>query len=322
MTSQYNPLSVSCDRKVQQTITAWGDFLLLSRRLSAHTAEAYQTDLKAFCAFLADYKGEIVTLPLLKKLDVADFRSFLVQRARQRAARSSVARGLSGLRHFFKYLTREGILENAAIMAVRSARLPKSLPKPLSADEAERFLNAVKTNAKNPFCAARDRALYMVLYGCGLRIAEALNLNVGDFPLKGDAFMVRGKGGKDRVVPVLKRVQKAVGAYVAVHPNPSPDAPLFVGTRGERLNPGVVQRNVRFLRRVLNLSPSVTPHALRHSFATHLLQGGSDLRTLQELLGHASLSTTQRYTEVSLAHLDRVYEEAHPRAHLDPEKEH
>lgn len=320
MTLKYNPLSATCDQKVYKAFVEWRDFLLFSRRLSPLTAEAYQADLTEFCAFLVDYKGEKVTLAMLKKLQITDFRSFLVERTGKKISRSSMARELSGLRNFFKYLTRTGVLENTAVMMVRSARLPKALPKPLSADEARRFLETAYEMSKKPLYKARDKALYLLLYGCGLRIAEALSLNVGDFPLEEDVFVIKGKGGKERIIPVLKVVQNAVRSYLRVHPFPDSKAPLFVGMRGERLNPGVVQRNVRAIRHKLNLPTSVTPHALRHSFATHLLQGGSDLRTLQELLGHASLSATQRYTEVTLAHLDKVYEKAHPRTKMTLKK--
>ena len=183
-------------------------------------------------------------------------------------------------------------------------------------EDAGRFLDAVEHLAQEPWQGARDKALYMLMYGCGLRIAEALSLNVGDISGAGDAFTITGKGNKQRLVPLLPIVKKTLQAYIKVHPNPKKTEPLFVGSRFDRINAGVVQRNVRVIRRYLQLPDTVTPHALRHSFATHLLQGGGDLRTVQELLGHSSLSATQRYTEIDMAGLQKVYEHAHPRAKL------
>lgn len=316
MTEQYKNFQQTIDSNVADCIQKWHNNLVLERRLSALTGEAYLMDMKEFMSFLFDYQNSVVSLKDLKKLTISDFRSFLVYKASAKASRSSTARCLSALRNFFKFLARNEILENQAIMSVRSPHPPKILPKPLAVDEARRFLDAADHFAREPWQGARDKALYMLMYGCGLRIAEALSLNVADFPKSGDAFTITGKGNKQRLVPILPIVRKTVMAYLRVHPDPAPSAPLFVGARLERINPGVVQRNVRLIRRYLNLPDTVTPHALRHSFATHLLQGGGDLRTVQELLGHASLSATQRYTEIDMAHLQQVYEHAHPRAHL------
>ncbi len=316
MTEEYKPLSECVSKRLNDLIEEWQKNLLLERRLSLLTGSSYLIDMKEFMNFLSEHFGHPIDLPDLKKISVSDFRSFLVWRSNQKIARSSLARGLSALRNFFKYLTRNDILENTAIMAVRSAHTAKILPKPLSVEDAKRFLDAVPKVVKESWQAKRDTALYLLMYGCGLRIAEALSLNVNDISPSQDAFTITGKGNKQRLVPLLPVVKKALKAYLEVHPNPNAGEPLFVGSRGERINPGVVQRNVRFLRRYLNLPDTVTPHALRHSFATHLLQGGGDLRTVQELLGHASLSATQRYTEVDLHQIQSVYEHAHPRAHL------
>ncbi len=314
MVAQFKPLSLTCTAKVQKIIADWQNGLLLERRLSPKTGEAYHIDIKEFMSFLYDFLNTMVDVKDLKKLTVTDFRSFLAERAGQKVSRASIARELSAIRNFFKYLAREGILENTAIRSIRTARKAKVLPKPLTQNDAIRFLEAVPRVVGSSWQAKRDTALYTVLYGCGLRIAEALSLNVRDFPLTADAFTITGKGNKQRLVPVLPLVQKAVKTYLSVHPNPVSTAPLFVGARGERLNAGVVQRNVRAVRRYLNLPDTVTPHALRHSFATHLLQNGGDLRTVQELLGHESLSATQRYTEVDIHRLLAVYDKAHPRA--------
>lgn len=316
MTSEYKNFPQTVTPSVKELIDRWQAHLTMERRLSVLTAESYLMDMKEFMSFLSDYMEKLVDVGDLKKLTVSDFRSFLVFKAGQKAARASTARCLSALRNFFKYLRKIDVMENTAIMAVRSARAAKILPKPLSVDDAKRFLDAAVELAREPWQGARDKALYTLMYGCGLRIAEALSLNIGDFPRLGDAFTITGKGNKQRLVPLLPAVKLAVNAYIKVHPNPDAKAPLFIGTREDRINPGVVERNVRAIRRYLNLPDTVTPHALRHSFATHLLQGGGDLRTVQELLGHASLSATQRYTEIDTVQLQRVYEHAHPRAKI------
>lgn len=316
MVIEYKNFQQTIDAKTAESVERWQQYLLLERRLSEKTGESYLMDIKEFMSFLFEYENDVITLKVLKNLSVSDFRAYLVKRANQRAARSSTARNLSAIRNFFKFLARENLVQNTAVLSVRTAHPAKILPKPLSVTDAKRFLDAVKKLAKEPWQGMRDQALYTLMYGCGLRIAEALSLNVSDFPKKGDAFTIIGKGNKERLVPLLPAVKKEVQAYLKVHPNPRPQEPLFVGTRGERINPGVVQRNVRFIRQYLQLPDTVTPHALRHSFATHLLQGGGDLRTVQELLGHASLSATQRYTEIDMAGLHRVYDKAHPRAKI------
>ncbi len=316
MTTEYKTITQTCSLKLEKIVDAWQKNLLLERRLSVKTGESYQIDLKEFFTFLSSHLKKEIDVSDLKKLGVSDFRAFLVWRMNQDMSRASIARGMSAVRNFFKYLSRNDILENTAVLSVRSARPGKTLPKPLSVDDAVRFLKVAETMAKETWEAKRDVALYMLLYGCGLRIAEALSLNVGDFPTRAESFTITGKGNKQRMIPILPSVRQAVSAYLKTRPNPEANTPLFIGARGDRLNPGVVQRNVRLIRRSLNLPDTVTPHALRHSFATHLLQGGGDLRTVQELLGHASLSATQRYTEITMEHLQEVYEHAHPRAHL------
>ena len=316
MTEQYKDFQQTTDTKVISAIEEWQKHLMLERRLSEKTGDSYLMDIKEFTSFLYDYMSDAVSVKMLKNLKVSDFRAFLVERAKQKLSRASTARCLSALRNFFKFLAKEGIVENAAIMSVRSAHPAKVLPKPLSVEDAGRFLDAVEHLAQEPWQGARDKAMYMLMYGCGLRIAETLSLNVGDILGAGDAFTITGKGNKQRLVPLLPIVKKTLQAYIKVHPNPKKTEPLFVGSRFDRINPGVVQRNVRVIRRYLQLPDTVTPHALRHSFATHLLQGGGDLRTVQELLGHVSLSATQRYTEIDMAGLQNVYDSAHPRAKL------
>lgn len=300
-------------KEVLADITAWQAWLSAERRLSQHTAQSYLIDLKEFFIFLKDFLAHDVRQKDLSALSVGDFRSFLVSRSRQGIGRSSIARNMSTLRNFFRFLQRAKILENTAIQAVRPARPPRTLPKPLTTEDTLALLHQAKNMQKEHWQGLRDVALLTLLYGCGLRISEALGLNVREWG--SETLVITGKGNKQRIVPVLPLVHSAVTAYLKERPDADPDSPLFVGARGERLNPGVVQRQIRKLRRVLGLSESVTPHALRHSFATHLLAAGSDLRSVQELLGHASLSATQRYTEINVERMKTVYEHAHPRAH-------
>lgn len=313
---EYKPLSQTISLKLYQTVEKWQRHLLDERRLSLLTAESYLTDIKEFFHFLNSFLEKEIDIADLKKLSVSDFRSFLVWRSDNNVTRSSIARGMSTLRNFFKFGAKTELFENTAVMAIHTGRGAKILPKPLSVDDAFLFLDAVKHLSKDAFQEKRDMALYMLLYGCGLRINEALSLNKKDIPLDRDAFTLLGKGNKERVVPLLAMVKKSVREYIKIHPLSEGNAPLFVGARGERLNAGVVQRNVRGIRNYLGLPDSVTPHALRHSFATHLLQGGGDLRTVQELLGHSSLSATQRYTEIDREQLITVYDKAHPRANI------
>ena len=295
-------------------IEDWRRWLESERRASTHTADAYGRDLSAFLTFLTEHLGGEAALKDLAALKPADFRSYLAHRANTGVARSSIARGMSTLRNFFRFLERSDLVHNPAVKAVKTPRLPKTAPKALDEDEALAAIESAGEMYDEPWLAARDTALFLMLYGCGLRIGEALSLTCGDSP-KGDTLRVLGKGQKERIVPVLPVVREAITAYRKICPFAAePDSPLFVGKRGKVLNPGVVQRQVRRLRALLGLSETATPHALRHSFATHLLAKGGDLRTIQELLGHASLSTTQRYTVVDAARLAKVYDAAHPRA--------
>lgn len=313
---EYKSLTFTTSKKLKKVIADWQRYLLSERRLADHTGESYLRDLKEFFHFLSDYHEKVADVDDLKNLTVTDFRAFLVWRSDHNVSRSSIARGMSTLRNFFKFCTRQELFENTAIMSIHTGRKPKVLPKPLTVDDAFLFLKAVKEVSKDSFQEKRDTALYMLLYGCGLRINEALQLNRQDVPLNRDAFVIMGKGNKERLIPLLPMVKKAISEYLDLLPSKNPNIPLFIGARGERLNAGVVQRNVRYIRRYLGLADSVTPHALRHSFATHLLQGGGDLRTVQELLGHASLAATQLYTEIDKEHLIHVYDQAHPRAEL------
>jgi len=304
----------SCGHDLARAIGEWQSWLTAERRASSHTTDAYSRDLAAFLTFLTGHLGAEPTLSDLAGLKPADFRSYLAHRANLGIARSSIARGMSTLRGFFRFLDREGHVHNPAVNAVKTPRLPKTVPKALDEADAKAAIATAGKLQEEPWLAARDTALLILLYGCGLRIGEALSLTCADIP-KTDTLRVVGKGRKERIVPVLPVVRQAIEAYRDICPFAAEgDAPLFVGKRGKALNPGVVQRQVRRLRAMLGLAETATPHALRHSFATHLLAQGGDLRTIQELLGHASLSTTQRYTVVDEAHLTRVYRGAHPRA--------
>ncbi len=299
---------------VADAIAHWLTRLAVERRYSPHTIAAYRRDVAGFFAFLANHLGHSSGLQDLAGLSAADFRGFLAARQRDGASRTSIARYLSSLRGFFRHLERHALGSNAAIGSLRGPRVPASLPKALSAEEAREAMAAVADGHGPAWVARRDTAILLLLYGCGLRIGEALGLRRGAAPL-GDAVRILGKGNKERIVPVLPVVAEAVTRYVDACPLPLPgDGPLFVGVRGGPLQPGVVQKRVRALRPALGLPETATPHALRHSFATHLLAGGGDLRTIQELLGHASLSTTQRYTAVDAGRLQAVYQAAHPRA--------
>ncbi|MEO5373109.1 MAG: tyrosine recombinase XerC [Alphaproteobacteria bacterium] len=302
------------DAALRTAVTGWQEWLRSERQASLHTIDGYGRDLSAFLSFLTGHLGAEPALADLPALAVSDFRAYLAARTDEGLARSSLARAMSTLRGFFRWLERNGHGANPALAAVRSPRTPRSVPKALAEDEALEALAAAPELQDEPWLAARDVALLTLLYGCGLRIGEALGLTRRDRPA-GEAMVITGKGRKQRVVPLLPVVVEAIEAYLALCPyRLGPDDSLFVGARGGPLNPGVVQRQVRRLRALLGLPETATPHALRHSFATHLLAGGGDLRTIQELLGHASLSTTQRYTEVDASRLSAVYRDAHPRA--------
>ena len=312
-------LDASADPRLTDAVARWRDGLAHERRFSPHTLSGYQHDLAGFLGFLAGHLGGPPGLAEIEDLKPIDFRAWLADLNGRGLSRTSVARALSCLRGFFRFLEKQGIARNSAITALRTPRVPKSVPKALSVEDAFEMILAAEDLADDEWIGLRDKALLMLLYGCGLRIGEALGINrdraPGQFGNRADAMIVRGKGNKDRLVPILPQVEKAVAAYLAACPFAGDgETPLFLGARGGRLSAGVAQARVRDLRKLLGLPDTATPHALRHSYATHLLAGGGDLRTIQELLGHASLSTTQRYTDVDMARLSSVYEDAHPRA--------
>jgi len=295
-------------------IPRWRDWLEVERRFSRHTVTAYLGDLTAFLNFFATHRGGAVRLRDLADAGLSDFRAWLAGRTTNGAAASSRARAVSALRNFYGWLDRSGILHNPKIEVLTTPKLPRSSPKPIAVGDATALLEAAEDFVDEPWIGLRDRALFTLLYGCGLRISEALALDRGALPFS-ESLRVLGKGRKERVVPILPAVALAVANYARSCPfTGGKDAPLFVGAMGKRLDPAIAQKAMRSLRRQLQLPDTATPHALRHSFATHLLAGGGDLRAIQELLGHASLSTTQRYTEVETEQLLSVYRDAHPRA--------
>jgi len=305
---------ISGEPALKRALSDWIDWLKHEKRSSPHTLDSYSRDIAAFLAFFTEHLGFTPGIRDLAQLRAVDFRSWLARLGQDSKSRATIARRFSTLRTLYKYLERQGVLTNTAVHAVRTPKLPKSLPKALSVEDALEVVELAADLADEPWVGKRNRALMMMLYGCGLRIAEALDLDVKDIP-EGDVIVVTGKGNKQRVVPVLPQVAKAIATYVKMCPYPmTPSSPLFLGVRGKRLQAGVAQAMVREVRGYLGLPASATPHALRHSFATHLLAGGGDLRTIQELLGHASLSTTQRYTDVDAARLQAVYSHTHPRA--------
>jgi integrase/recombinase XerC len=305
-----------------EALAAWLDTLARERRASPNTVEAYRADLSLFLGFLTRHLGEVPDLAALATLRPADLRAFLADRAREGDGNATRARRLAAVRGFIRHLARRHGGSTAPIAGLRGPRAKAAVPRALAADASKdvaRGIGAVHDpeRAMQPAMqAARDVALFTLLYGCGLRISEALGLDRRDAPLPGAeaALRICGKGGKERLVPVLPAVREAIADWLRHHPDPQPEAPLFVGARGGRLDPAVAQRSLRIYRRLAGLPEHATPHALRHSFATRLLGGGADLRAIQELLGHASLSTTQRYIRVDAAGLLDTWRQAHPRA--------
>lgn len=311
-------LTFLCAADIADAAGRWRRWLEVERAASRHTVRAYWTDLTAFLTFARDHLGRPPDLNDLGDFTLGDFRAYLARRAGRGAGAVSRARNLSGVRSFFNHLDRAGILHNPALANLGNPKLPRSLPKPLAAGDALQVLDVAAAMPAENWIGLRDRALFALLYGSGLRLGEALALDMENLPAKG-ALTVTGKGRRQRRVPLLPEVIAAIEAYRAACPHPAGrETPVFVGARGGRLNPGVAERQMRFLRAALGLPSTATPHALRHSFATHILHHGGDLRAIQELLGHSSLSTTQRYTEVDDSRLLDIYADAHPRARKQP----
>jgi integrase/recombinase XerC len=306
-------------KDVAAEIMRWLAHLGAERRMSPKTVEAYERDARQFLMFLMEHLGGAPTLAALARLTPQDVRAFMAARRANGIGGRSLMRSLAGVRSFARFLERNEKGKSGALAAVRAPKVPKTLPKPLHVAAAKQITDAdLRAGEKREqWVLARDAAVLALLYGSGLRISEALGLKRGDVPSpgKGDAISVTGKGNKQRMVPLLPQVSQLIADYVSLCPYELPaGGPLFIGARGKALSPRIVQLAMERLRGVLSLSDSATPHALRHSFASHLLARGGDLRAIQELLGHASLSTTQIYTAVDSDRLLEVYRSAHPRA--------
>ena len=308
--------------RLEAETRAWLAHLAGERRVSPKTLEAYTRDLRQFLAFLTVHQGARPSLASLDALKPLDIRAFLAARRADDVGSRSLMRGLAGIRSFMHFLEREGLAKASAFSAIRSPKVARGLPKPLTPVAARAVADAdTRAGEDRPqWVLARDAAVLALLYGAGLRISEALGISRADAPVEGrDALRVLGKGAKIREVPVIAPVRKAVEDYLALCPYSLPaEGPLFVGAKGGPLSPRIIQLAVERMRGALGLPQSATPHALRHSFATHLLARGGDLRSIQELLGHASLSSTQIYTAVDGKRLLEAYRAAHPRAHVGP----
>ena len=301
------------DAELSAQIANWQRELMAVRRLAPRTLEAYVGDLGQFVRFLSRHMGGEVSVRMLGELRAADVRAFLAARRNEGLGSRSLARELSALKSFFGFLEREGVLATEALNTIRTPRQARGLPRALTVIEAKATISATDELEDTPLVAARDMAVISLCYGAGLRISEALAVTRSD--LEASALRVTGKGGKTRIVPLIAAVRRAIDTYLGLSPyTPGPDEPLFRGKKGGVLSPRLIQLRMQQLRGALGLPPSATPHALRHSFATHLLGRGGDLRTIQELLGHATLSTTQIYTAVDTERLLEAYRAAHPRA--------
>ncbi len=302
-----------CAKDLAESLGNWQQYLKSEKNVSRHTLRAYAGDLSQFITFLAHHKARAINISDVSGANLNDFRSWMSRQTINGRANASRARTLSGLKNFLSWMDKQGIAHNAAIKSVRTPKMPRKLPRPLP--ESQTFNILTQSGDGGDWVDLRNRALFTLLYGCGLRIDEALGLDIVDLPRDGFLRVV-GKGRKERQVPVLPMVITAIDLYRAACPYAETSTrPLFVGEKnGKRLHQGVAQKTMRDLRRLLGLPETATPHALRHSFASHLLQNGANLREIQELLGHASLSTTQRYTDVNAAEMLAIYKKAHPRA--------
>jgi len=315
MSEELSELELPLSADLERAVAAWLAHLRHERGHADKTLEAYARDVRQFLGFIAAQLGYPPCLADLARLDLKTFRGFLAARRRSGAVSRSLARSLSALRQLFRWLDAQNLVENRAILQLAMPKVPHSVPKPLTVAKAAGVVD-LGPGAELDWILARDAAVLLLLYGSGLRIAEALSILAKDAPTPDrDVLRIKGKGGKERLVPVLPVVRAAVARYVKLCPYPlEPDEPLFRGAKGGPLSPRLIQLAMERLREALDLPPTATPHALRHSFATHLLSAGGDLRQIQELLGHASLSTTQAYTEVDRDRLLAVYDATHPRS--------
>lgn len=297
------------EKKLSKIIDRWIDYLEIQKNYSSHTVNSYLSDLKFFLEY---FSSPDISLSDLKKLEIRDFRNFFSHRAKDNIQKVSIAREESSIRNFFKWMNNNKIMKNTAIFQLSSPKLPKVLPRSVDVETIFDLIDLATENCSEPWIGLRDKAFFTLLYGCGLRISEAISLNVEDLS-NAEFLKVRGKGNKDRYIPILPIVLENINKYKASCPyNLTDKDALFLGAKGERLSPRIIQRKLQKLRTEMNLPANITPHALRHSFATHLLAQGSDLRSIQELLGHSSLNSTQRYTEVNLDKIQKEYKKAFP----------
>lgn len=304
-------ITYQADEQTTDLIAKWRNWLQNERRYSNHTLDAYCRDLSNFFKFLYKKKHQLAKIETLQNLDIRIFRNYISARAERNMSKTTIARNISTLKSFFHWLDNNDFVKNPALSIISSPKLPKTLPKSLEIKETFNVLTQAENYAKNEWQGLRDTAVFTLLYGCGLRISEALSLNLNDITGQDKLLRIRGKGNKERIVPLLPVVINAIDAYLQACPYQlKKSEPLFVGARGERLLPRIIQRQLQKIRISLGLPDSLTPHALRHSFATHLLAQGTDLRSIQELLGHSSLTTTQRYTDVQIETLKKEYQKA------------
>ena len=307
---------ITCDDELSRYFSQWCDYLIHEKRMAQKTLDAYQRDVRQFFQHLTGYIGHPPGLKDVAHLKPIDLRGFLARRRNDGVEARTLARGLSGIRSFIRYLERMGKADSAGLNATRAPKLPRTLPKPVSAVQAKKIADVSEQLAQEPWVAARDAACMALMYGSGLRIGETLALTSAQFENANETTLrIKGKGNKTRMVPLLPIVRQSVEQYLHLCPFVvESQQPMFRGEKGGVLRPEIIQKQMRRMRGAMGLPANATPHSLRHSFATHLLAGGGDLRSIQELLGHASLSTTQLYTGVDTAKLLEVYDRAHPRA--------
>ena len=302
-------------------VAAFIEYLTQTKHYSAHTATAYDGDIQDFLKFYTEYAGKTIDVADMAHADTLCFRAWLASRARRNMAHKSTARAMSSLRAFYRFLRRQYGILNDSIGLISSPKVPRKLSKAIDSTDVASMHDAIRAiDADEPWIAARDWALVVLIFGCGLRISEALSLRNMDIAGHPETLCIMGKGQKQRVIPILPVVYDAIDKYIALRPGMAERAaPLFRSVRGLPMSPRMAEKVVEKLRNYLQLPDYVTPHALRHTFATALLAGGADLRSLQELLGHASLSTTQLYTKVNMAEISNIYAHAHPRAAMAEE---
>ena len=302
------------NKHIEDAFTNWLGNLKEVRNLSDNTLIIYKHDVKSFIEFMSTHTGSEVSIKYLNDMKISDFRSFLSYLRNKDISSTSIARIISSLKSFFNYLLNTNLIESTVAQSLRTPKQKKSLPRPISSELAIETIKHAQDMEKEKWIGLRNKSILMLLYGCGLRISEALNLNFEDIN-ENDYLIIKGKGNKERMVPLMDYVKNDIENYIHECPkNFMKDDPLFVGKRLDRLSPRIIQYVLEKIRHNLSLPETATPHALRHSFATHLLNSGGDLRTIQELLGHSSLSTTQKYTKVETEKLYDAYSKAHPLA--------